>query len=146
MVARLRRDRQPRQRAARLLDLRQREAEGSDNLMGICSPVIDELVEQSSSRADRDAAARRDPCARPGAAVEPVHRAALAFAEPSASPTGTASAARDTPIRAGLDFDTWWIDPKRAAATESGASARRLDGKLPAARMAAYLLRRLLLL
>ena len=76
--------------------------------------------------------------------MELVHGAALALADASASPTGTASRrpAKRDPLRARLRG--WWIDPKLAAATEAARRRGDLEGTR-GRRWRAYLLRRLLL-
>ena len=50
----------------------------------------------------------------------------------------------DKPIREGFNFDTWWVDAGQAAATDAARAA--MSGRdCHAAPMAAYLIRRLLL-
>ena len=85
--------RQPRQRAARLLDLRGGEGRRAAPISpGVCDPVVDALVDQVVTAQDRDDTDRRGARARPGAAVGLVPGAATGTSSRSASPTGTASA------------------------------------------------------
>ena len=92
--------------------------EGGDNLMGVCSPVIDALVGKVVNAPDR---------ASQLAAAHALDRVLLwnwylvpnwhleiwrvAYWNKFARP--------DKPIRAGFVFDDWWIDPKLAAATDT---------------------------
>ncbi|MBV8574997.1 MAG: ABC transporter substrate-binding protein, partial [Acetobacteraceae bacterium] len=94
------------------------KAEGSDNIVGVCSPVVDELVDRVINADSRDKLV---------SAVHALDRVLLwnwyvvphwhlqsfrvAYWDRFARP--------DKPIRAGLDFESWWIDPKLAAATEA---------------------------
>ncbi len=94
--------------------------EGGDNLMGVCSPVVDALVAKVVNAPDRAAQL---------AAAHALDRVLLwnwylvpnwhleiwrvAFWNKFARP--------DKPIRAGFVFDDWWMDPKLAAATADTA-------------------------
>jgi microcin C transport system substrate-binding protein len=95
--------------------------EGGDNLMGVCSPVIDDLVHQilvSANRADQVAATRAlDRALLAGWYVVPqwhLQSVRVAYWDIFGRP--------DKPVRTGLAFDSWWIDPAKAAAI---AAARR---------------------
>jgi microcin C transport system substrate-binding protein len=94
------------------------KAEGSDNIIGVCSPVVDELVDRVINADSREKLV---------SAVHALDRVLLwnwyvvphwhlqsfrvAYWDRFARP--------DKPIRAGLDFETWWIDPKLAAANDA---------------------------
>jgi microcin C transport system substrate-binding protein len=94
---------------------------GGDNEMGVCDPVVDALVAQLISAPDRDrliAVTRAlDRVLLWGWYMVPhwhsqVFRVAYwnRFARPA------------MPIRAGLDFNTWWVDAKLAAVTDPARS------------------------
>ena len=94
------------------------QPEGGDNLAGVCSPVIDALVNQVITATNRDdlaaAAHALDHILQWGWYMVPhwhtrVTRAAWwdRFARP------------DKPIRPGLVLDTWWLDAAHAAATDA---------------------------
>ena len=90
---------------------------GSRNYSGIKNPVIDTLVERVIFATDRDDLSGRDPCARSGAAVELLRRAATDRAMSTFTPTGTSSASRRSsrPISVPTP-NSWWIDPEKEAA------------------------------
>nr|WP_294548413.1 extracellular solute-binding protein [uncultured Rhodopila sp.] len=95
--------------------------EGGDNLMGVCSPVIDDLVHQilvSPDRAGQVTATRAlDRALLAGWYVVPqwhLQSVRVAYWDIFGRP--------DKPVRTGLAFDSWWIDPQKAAAI---AAARR---------------------
>jgi microcin C transport system substrate-binding protein len=94
---------------------------GGDNEMGVCDPVVDALVQQLITAPDRDrlitVAHALDRVLLWGWYMVPhwhsqVFRVAYwnRFARPS------------TPIRSGLDFNTWWLDAKLAAVTDPARS------------------------
>ncbi len=94
------------------------EAEGSDNAMGVCNPVIDALVERVINASSRDklltATHALDRVLLWNWYIVPhwhLQSFRVAYWDRFARPP--------TPIRSGLDFEAWWIDPKRTAATES---------------------------
>jgi microcin C transport system substrate-binding protein len=92
--------------------------EGGDNLMGVCSPVVDALVTKLVNAPDRESQI---------AAAHALDRVLLwnwylvpnwhleiwrvAYWNKFARP--------DKPIRAGFVFDDWWMDPKLAAAADT---------------------------
>ena len=94
--------------------------EGGDNLMGVCSPVIDALVVKVVNAPDRTAQL---------AAAHALDRVLLwnwylvpnwhleiwrvAYWNKFVRP--------DKPVRSGFVFDDWWLDPKLAAATADTA-------------------------
>ncbi len=95
--------------------------EGGDKLMGVCSPVIDDLVHQilvSPDRAGQVTATRAlDRALLAGWYVVPqwhLQSVRVAYWDIFGRP--------DKPVRTGLAFDSWWIDPQKAAAI---AAARR---------------------
>jgi microcin C transport system substrate-binding protein len=94
---------------------------GGDNEMGVCDPVVDALVAQLIAAPDRDrlitVTRALDRVLLWGWYMVPqwhsqVFRVAYwnRFARPA------------MPIRAGLDFNTWWIDAKLAAVTDPARS------------------------
>lgn len=92
--------------------------EGSDNLMGVCSPVIDALVAQVIGAETREqlltATHALDRVLLWNWFIIPqwhLQTLRLAYWDRFARP--------EKSIRAGLDFETWWIDQKRAAATDA---------------------------
>jgi microcin C transport system substrate-binding protein len=92
--------------------------EGGDNLMGVCSPVVDDLVHQILSSADhaQGVAATRalDRVLLNGWFVVPqwhLQSVRVAYWNIFGRP--------DKPVRTGLAFDSWWIDPAKAAATDA---------------------------
>ena len=100
------------------------KAQGSENVMGICDPVVDALIGEllkSKDRASQIAATRAlDRVLLWGNYLVPNwHLSAVwvaywdRFGRPS------------QPVRTGVDLSTWWIDPVRAAATD----AARRDGQ-----------------
>jgi microcin C transport system substrate-binding protein len=92
--------------------------EGGDNLMGVCSPVVDDLVHQILSSADR---------AQLVAATRALDRTLLYgwFVVPQWHLQSVRVAywnifgRPDKPVRTGLAFDSWWIDPAKAAVTDA---------------------------
>jgi microcin C transport system substrate-binding protein len=95
--------------------------EGGDNLMGVCSPVIDDLVHlilASPNRAEQVTATRAlDRALLAGWYVVPqwhLQSVRVAYWDIFGRP--------DKPVRTGLAFDSWWIDPAKSAAI---ATARR---------------------
>ncbi len=94
------------------------EAEGSDNLMGVCSKVIDTLVDRVINASSREqlltATHALDRVLLWNWFIVPhwhLQSLRLAYWDRFARPA--------QPIRAGLDFETWWIDPKLSAATDT---------------------------
>jgi microcin C transport system substrate-binding protein len=92
--------------------------EGGDNLMGVCSPVIDDLVHQvlTSPNHEQLVAATRalDRALLAGWYVVPqwhLQSVRVAYWNIFGRP--------DKPVRTGLAFDSWWIDPVKAAATNA---------------------------
>jgi microcin C transport system substrate-binding protein len=92
--------------------------EGGDNSMGVCSPVIDDLVQQVVSAPDRAhlvAATRAlDRVLLAGWYVVPhwyLQSVRVAYWDRFGRP--------DKPVRTGLAFDSWWLDPVKAAATDA---------------------------
>ena len=94
------------------------KAEGSNNIAGICNPVIDALVDLVIAAPDR---------ASQITATRALDRVLLHnwYAVPNWHLGAIWAAYWDrfghpgVPIRTGLAFDTWWIDPVRAAATDA---------------------------
>ena len=86
--------------------------EGGDNLMGVCDPVVDALVPLVVGRARPRCTAGRDACARPGAAVGLVPGAELAPAAVRVA-YWDRFGRPDEPVRPGVVFDSWWIDPAK---------------------------------
>jgi microcin C transport system substrate-binding protein len=91
---------------------------GSNNLMGVSSPVVDALINKVIAANDRDtlyaATHALDRVLLWGWYVVPQwHLGAyrLAFWDVFGFPT--------QPLRAGFDIDSWWIDPAKAAATDA---------------------------
>ena len=93
--------------------------EGGDNLMGVCSPVIDALVAKVVNASDR--------ATQLATATHALDRVLLwnwylvpnwhleiwrvAYWNKFARP--------DKPVRSGFVFDDWWMDPKLASATDT---------------------------
>jgi microcin C transport system substrate-binding protein len=93
------------------------EAEGSDNLAGVCSPVIDQLVDRVINASSREqlltAVHALDRVLLWSWYVVPhwhLQSLRVAYWDRFARP--------GMPIRSGLDFESWWIDPTLAAATD----------------------------
>jgi microcin C transport system substrate-binding protein len=93
--------------------------EGSDNIMGVCDPVVDALVGKLISADDYAqqvvAAQALDRVLLAGWYVVPhwhTQSLRVAYWDRFARQPGE--------IRTGLDFDAWWIDPVRSAAIEAG--------------------------
>jgi microcin C transport system substrate-binding protein len=95
---------------------------GGDNMMAVCDPVVDSLVETIVNAPDRAAQV---------AAVHALDRVLLAgwYLVPHYHLQSVRVAYWDRfgrpeqPVRTGLAFDSWWIDPARAAATDSARSS-----------------------
>jgi microcin C transport system substrate-binding protein len=92
--------------------------EGGDNLMGVCDPVIDALVRDVVSTPDHAhlvvAARALDRVLLAGWYVVPhwyLQSVRVAYWDRFGRP--------DKPVRTGLAFDSWWIDPAKAAATDA---------------------------
>jgi microcin C transport system substrate-binding protein len=92
--------------------------EGGYNLMGVCNPVIDDLVRQVVTAPDRAhlivACHALDRVLLAGWYVVPhwyLQSVRVAYWDRFGHP--------DKPVRTGLAFDSWWIDPKEAAATDA---------------------------
>ncbi len=93
--------------------------EGGENIMGVCNPVIDALVDKLVNASDRETlitvSHALDRVLLWNWFLVPnwhLDMFRVAYWNKFARP--------DKPIRAGLLFDSWWIDPKLAAAVESG--------------------------
>jgi microcin C transport system substrate-binding protein len=92
--------------------------EGGYNLMGVCSPVIDDLVRQILSAPDHKHLVT---------ATRALDRVLLAgwYVVPHWHLQSVRVAYWDRfgrlgkPVRTGLSFDSWWLDPVRAAATDA---------------------------
>jgi microcin C transport system substrate-binding protein len=92
--------------------------EGGDNLMGVCSPVVDDLVHRILSSADHSqlvtATRALDRVLLYGWFVVPqwhLQSVRVAYWNIFGRP--------DKPVRTGLAFDSWWVDPAKAAATDA---------------------------
>jgi microcin C transport system substrate-binding protein len=92
--------------------------EGSDNIMGVCDPVVDALVGKLISADDYAqqvvAAQALDRVLLAGWYVVPhwhTQSLRVAYWDRFARQPGE--------IRTGIDFDAWWIDPVRSAAVEA---------------------------
>jgi microcin C transport system substrate-binding protein len=92
--------------------------EGGDNLMGVCDPVVDSLVTTLVNAPDRDAqvaaAHALDRVLLAGWYVVPhwhLQSVRIAYWDRFGHP--------DRPVRTGLAFDSWWVDPVRAVATDA---------------------------
>ncbi|MCW3477499.1 extracellular solute-binding protein [Limobrevibacterium gyesilva] len=99
--------------------------EGGDNLMGICDPVVDALVDQVVNASDRErlvtATRALDRVLLWGWYVVPqwhLQSVRVAYWDRFGKP--------DKPVRTGLAFDSWWIDPARAAATDEARRSGNL--------------------
>ncbi len=96
--------------------------EGSQNLMGVCDPVVDALVAQVVSAKDYAGLV---------AATQALDRVLLwsFYAVPHYHSRSFRVAYWnrfghvDKPVRAGLAFDSWWVDPALAAATDAARRA-----------------------
>ena len=96
--------------------------EGGQNSAGVCDPVVDALVEtlvNAPDRATLETATRAlDRVLLHGWYVVPQwHLASIRAA------WWDRFGRVDVPIRAGMVFDAWWIDPPRAAATDAARRA-----------------------
>ena len=95
---------------------------GGDNLMGVCDPVVDALVAKVVNAPDRPALL---------AATHALDRVLLWgwYVVPQWYLQGVRIAYWDRfgrppqPVRTGLAFDSWWVDPVRAAATDAARRA-----------------------
>ncbi len=94
------------------------KTDGSDNVSGICDPVVDALVSQIVAAPDRatqiTTARALDRVLLHGwYAVPNWHLGAVwaAYWDRFGFPPG--------PVRTGIVFDAWWVDPVRAAATDA---------------------------
>ena len=92
--------------------------EGGFNLMGVCSPVIDDLVHQVVFAPDRAhlvvAAHALDRVLLQSWYVVPhwyLQSVRIAYWDRFGRP--------DKPVRTGLAFDSWWLDPVKAAANDA---------------------------
>jgi microcin C transport system substrate-binding protein len=92
--------------------------EGGFNLMGVCNPVIDDLVHRVVSASDRAelvvAAHALDRVLLAGWYVVPhwhLQSVRAAYWDRFGKP--------DKPVRTGIAFDSWWLDPVRAAANDA---------------------------
>jgi len=90
---------------------------GGDNTMGVCDPVVDALVNELITAPDRErlitVAHALDRTLLWGWYLVPhwhLGAVRVAYWDRFARPS--------VPIRAGLDFNTWWLDAKRAAVTD----------------------------
>lgn len=99
------------------------KADGSSNVAGVCSPVVDALVKQVVQATTRE---QLTP------AVHALDRVLLWgwYAVPGWEKTGHDIAwwdrfgRPDQPVRQGFAFDTWWIDPARAAANDAARASQ----------------------
>ena len=92
--------------------------EGGYNMMGVCSPVIDDLVHRILSAPDRahlvTATRALDRVLLAGWYVVPqwyLQSVRVAYWDRFGRP--------DKPVRTGLAFDSWWLDPVKAAANDA---------------------------
>ena len=92
--------------------------EGGFNLMGVCNPVIDDLVHRLLSAPDRaqlvTTAHALDRVLLAGWYVVPhwhLQSVRVAYWDRFGRP--------DKPVRTGVAFDSWWLDPARAAANDA---------------------------
>jgi microcin C transport system substrate-binding protein len=92
--------------------------EGGYNLMGVCNPVIDDLVHHILTAPDRSqlvvASRALDRVLLAGWYVVPqwyLQSVRVAYWDRFGRP--------DKPVRTGLAFDSWWLDPVRAAANDA---------------------------
>ncbi len=92
--------------------------QGGDNLMGVCNPVVDALVHQVVTAPDRDhlvvATHALDRVLLDGWYVVPhwhLQSVRVAYWNRFGRP--------DKPVRTGLAFDSWWLDPVKAAANDA---------------------------
>jgi microcin C transport system substrate-binding protein len=92
--------------------------EGGDNLMGVCDPVVDDLVRQVVGAPDRAhlvvATRALDRVLLNGWYVVPhwyMQSVRVVFWDRFGWP--------DKPVRTGLAFDSWWLDPAKSAAVDA---------------------------
>ncbi|PPQ32974.1 extracellular solute-binding protein [Rhodopila globiformis] len=92
--------------------------EGGDNLMGVCSPVIDDLVHQVLTAPDR---------AHLLTATHALDRVLLFnwyvvphwYLQSVRAAYWNRFGFVDKPVRTGIAFDSWWLDPVKAAANDA---------------------------
>jgi microcin C transport system substrate-binding protein len=96
--------------------------EGGQNLMGVCDPVTDALVGEVIKAQSRDALVTATHALDRVLlwrwyVVPQWHQRAVhvAYWDRFGHP--------DVPVRTGLSFDSWWVDPVRAAATDAARSS-----------------------
>jgi microcin C transport system substrate-binding protein len=99
------------------------KAQGSSNIVGICDPVVDALVQQVITAPDHDhlvpATRALDRVLLWGWYVVPNWHLPyfwVAYWNKFGHP--------DKPVRAGLVFNTWWIEPAKAAATDAAKAGK----------------------
>ncbi len=98
------------------------KSEGSDNLMGVCNPVVEALLPKVIHAANH---------AELLAATHALDRVLLAgwymvpqwYLQSVRVAYWDRFGRVDMPLRSGIAFDAWWIDPAKAAATDA---ARRM--------------------
>jgi microcin C transport system substrate-binding protein len=97
------------------------KAQGSFNAPGICDPAVDALVERIITAQDREtlttAARALDRVLLWGWYLVPnwdSRTFRIAYWDRFGHP--------DKPIREGFNFDSWWVDPEKAAATDAAKS------------------------
>ena len=99
------------------------KADGSANVSGVCSPVVDALVKQVVQATTREQLIP---------AVHALDRVLLWgwYSVPGWEKTGHDIASwdrfgrPDKPVRQGFAFDTWWTDPAKAAANDAARASQ----------------------
>jgi microcin C transport system substrate-binding protein len=95
---------------------------GSDNMAGVCSPVVDALIAKvvaANTRPELIAASRAlDRVLLWGWYVVPLYHIAAVR-----TVWWNRFGFLDVPIRAGVSFDAWWVDPKVAEPTDAARRA-----------------------
>jgi microcin C transport system substrate-binding protein len=94
------------------------KAQGSSNVSGICDPAVDALIDKVVNATDRETLTE---------AARALDRILLwrNYAVPNWGSQQFNIAwwdrfsAPDQPIREGFNFDLWWVDPAKAAATDA---------------------------
>ena len=94
------------------------KAEGSSNVSGICSPIVDALIDKVVNAPDRDSMT---------IAARALDRVLLWQFDAVPNWGGRQFniaywdrfGAPDKPIRGGFNFDIWWVDQAKAAATDA---------------------------
>ena len=87
---------------------------GSSNAAGIKDPVVDALIAEVVGATDRATSRGRRPCARPGAALGPLHDPPSGIRARTTSSIGTSSAGPlSSPATPGGVIDTWWVDREK---------------------------------